>query len=184
MPKYIYEYSTWPQFTWGENAINTLLGKVRHMQGKLFGKMSSLGFSLREQSQLTTISMDVLKSSEIEGEKLNHEQVRSSIAKRLGMEYAGMVYASRDVDGVVEMMLNATQKYSEDLTEDRLFGWDSALFPSGRSGMYKIDVGQYRDGPMQVVSGALGKEKVHFEAPPHNIVKSEMDVFLKWFNSD
>jgi Fic family protein len=88
------------------------------------------------------------------------------------------------MDGVVEMMLNATQKYSEDLTEDRLFGWDSALFPSGRSGMYKIDVGQYRDGPMQVVSGALGKEKVHFEAPPHNIVKSEMDVFLKWFNSD
>ena len=133
---------------------------------------------------LSSLTLDVIKSSEIEGEILNYEQVRSSIAKRLGLEYAGMVYPSRDVEGVVEMMLDATQNYMKPLDEERLFGWHAALFPTGRSGMYKIDTGCYRKGEMQVVSGPMGKEKVHYQAPPPEQVKNEMDRFLDWFNND
>ena len=184
MAKYIYQYSNWPHFKWNEQEIQTLLGKVRHLQGKLLGQMSTVGFSLREDAVLTTLTIDVLKSSEIEGEELNYDQVRSSIARRLGMEYAGMVYPDRNVEGVVEMMLDATQNYKQSLDEERLFGWHAALFPTGRSGMHKIDVGCYRSEEIQVVSGAMGKEKVHYQALPPDQVKNEMDVFLKWLNEE
>lgn len=184
MPKYIYQYNNWSNFTWEEQEIQVLLGNVRHLQGKLLGQMDAVGFSLKEETMLTTLTYDVLKSSEIEGEKLDYEQVRSSIARKLGLEYAGMVYSDRNVDGVVEMMLDATQNYKSPLDEERLFGWHSALFPTGRSGMHKIDVGFYRTGEMQVVSGAMGKEKIHYQAPDPDKVKSEMDMFLKWFNEE
>ncbi len=184
MAKYIYQSESWRQFRWNESEIQVILGKVRHLQGKLIGQMCMLGFSEKEETMLTTLTLDVLKSSEIEGEALNYEQVRSSIARKLGIEYAGMVYSDRNVDGVVEMILDATQNYHQSLTEDRLFGWHSALFPSGRSGMHKIDTGCYRTGEMQVVSGAMGKEKIHYEAPSASVVKKEMDVFLDWFNND
>lgn len=184
MAKYIYQSESWPHFTWNEQEIQVVLGKVRHLQGKLIGQMSALGFSEKEETILSTLTLDVIKSSEIEGELLNYEQVRSSIARRLGIEYAGMVYPDRNVEGVVEMMLDATQKYNHPLDEERLFGWHAALFPSGRSGMYKIDIACYRTGEMQVVSGPMGKEKVHYQAPPPNQVKNEMDVFLHWFNNE
>lgn len=184
MPKYIYQYKNWPDFTWNEKEIQEILGKVRHLQGKLMGLMHSLGFSDKAEALLSTLTNDVLKSSEIEGEVLDYQQVRSSIARRLGMEYAGMVIPDRAVEGVVEMMLDATQNYNQPLDEDRLFGWQSALFPSGRSGIHRIEAGRYRSGEMQVVSGPMGKEKVHYQAPSPERVKSEMDVFLRWFNSD
>jgi len=184
MAKYIYQYSNWPNFTWNEKEILALLGKVRHLQGKIFGQISTLGFSLKEETMLSTLTLDVLKSSEIEGEILNYDQVRSSIARKLGLDYAGMVFSDRYVDGVVEMMLDATQNYINPLDDERLFGWHAALFPSGRSGMYKIETARYRSGEMQVVSGPMGKEKVHFQAPPASQVKSEMDRFLEWFNMD
>lgn len=184
MAKYIYQSESWPHFTWNEQEIQVVLGKVRHLQGKLIGQMSALGFSEKEETILSTLTLDVIKSSEIEGELLNYEQVRSSIARRLGIEYAGMVYPNKNVEGVVEMMLDATQKYNQPLDEERLFGWHAALFPSGRSGMYKIDIACYRTGEMQVVSGPMGKEKVHYQAPPPNQVKNEMDVFLHWFNNE
>lgn len=182
MPKYIYEYPNWPNFSWDERRIQVLLGKVRHLQGVIFGQMESFGFSVREEAKLSTLTLDVLKSSEIEGENLNYKQVRSSIARKLGIEYAGMVYPDRDVEGVVEMMLDATHKYNETLDNERLFGWHAALFPSGRSGMHKIDIGRYRTGEMQIVSGALGKERVHFEAPHPELVEEYMNNFLNWFN--
>ena len=148
------------------------------------GQMSSIGFSAKEEAILTTLTLDVVKSSEIEGEQLNYDQVRSSIARRLGIEIAGLVPSDRNVEGVVEMMIDATQNYLQPLTEDRLFGWHSSLFPGGRSGMYKIEVGRYRSGEMQIVSGAMGKERVHYEAPGPELMKFEMDRFLTWFNSD
>lgn len=148
------------------------------------GQMSSIGFSAKEEAMLTTLTLDVVKSSEIEGEQLNYDQVRSSIARRLGIEIAGLVPSDRNVEGVVEMMIDATQNYLKLLTEDRLFGWHSSLFPAGRSGMYKIEVGRYRSGEMQIVSGAMGKERVHYEAPAPELMKFEMDRFLDWFNSD
>lgn len=184
MTKYIYQYSNWPNFYWDDKEINLLLGKVRHLQGLILGQMKSLGFTIREEKFLSTLTLDVLKSSEIEGEILNYEQVRSSIANKLGIEFAGMVPSSRDVDGVVEMMLNATQNYNEELNEERLFGWQAALFPTGWSGMHRIDTGCYRNGEMQVVSGAMGKEKIHYQAPAPERVKQEMELFLNWFNSD
>ncbi len=184
MAKYIYQYSNWPNFAWDENEILTLLGKVRHLQGKIFGQISTLGFLIKEETMLSTLTLDVLKSSEIEGEILNYEQVRSSIARKLGLVYAGMVYSDRYVDGVVEMMLDATQNYLNPLDDERLFGWHAALFPTGRSGMNKIEIACYRSGDMQVVSGAMGKEKIHFQAPPPSQLKSEMDIFIEWFNQD
>lgn len=184
MAKYIYQSDTWPNFTWDEQEIQIVLGKLRYLQGKLIGQMSALGFSQKEQAILNTLTLDVIKSSEIEGERLNYDQVRSSIARRLGMEYAGMVDSDRNVEGVVEMMLDATQNYNQTLDEERLFGWHAALFPLGRSGMYKIDTACYRSGEMQVVSGVMGKEKVHYQAPPPDVVKKEMDIFLQWFNKD
>jgi Fic family protein len=184
MAKYIYEYSNWPNLTWDEKEIQVVLGKVRHLQGKLFGQISALGFSLKKETMLSTLTHDVLKSSEIEGELLNYEQVRSSIARRLGLDYAGMVYSDRDVEGIVEMMLDATQNYRQMLDEERLFGWHAALFPTGRSGMHKIDTACYRKEVMQIVSGPMGKEKVHYQAPSPDKVKGEMDEFLNWFNRE
>ena len=149
------------------------------------GRMESLGFDLRNEATLETLTLDVLKSTEIEGEYLNPDQVRSSIARRLGLEIAGSVESDRNVDGVVEMMLDATQNCFNPLTAERLFDWHAALFPTGRSGMYKITVANWRTdstGPMQVVSGAMGKEKVHFQAPDSSLVESEMSRFLDWFN--
>ena len=184
MAKYIYQYKSWPNFTWNEKEVQVILGKVRHLQGKIFGQVSALGFSIKEETMLTSLTLDVLKSSEIEGELLNYEQVRSSIARRLGIEYAGMVYPNRDVEGVVEMMLDATQNYDKPIDEERLFGWHAALFPTGRRGMYKIDVARYRQEEMQIVSGAMGKEKIHYQAPPPKQVKNEMDRFLDWLNNE
>ncbi len=182
MAKYIYQYEQWPDFKWDEKEIQMILGKVRHLQGKIFGQMQALGFSKKQDAHLSTLTLDVLKSSEIEGELLNYNQVRSSIARRLGMENAGMIHVDRNVEGVVEMMLDATQKYNEPLDHERLFGWHAALFPTGRSGMQKIVTGNYRTGEMQVVSGPMGKEKVHYQAPSPESVLREMDKFLDWFN--
>ena len=184
MIKYIYQYDNWPNFTWEEGEIQSILGRVRHLQGKILGQINALGFSIKEETMLTTLTLDVVKSSEIEGELLNYEQVRSSIARKLGLEYAGMVYPDRNVEGVVEMMLDATQNYQNPLDEERLFSWHAALFPTGRNGMYKIDVGEYRKEEMQVVSGAMGKEKIHYQAPPAEQVKPEMDRFIEWFNKN
>lgn len=184
MAKYIYQNNDWTNFYWQEKTINKIFGEVRNLQGKILGQMSTIGFSAKDNANLETLTLDVIKSSEIEGEQLNYEQVRSSIARLLGLDISGLVSSSRDVDGVVEMMLDATQRYKQRLTEDRLFGWHSALFPLGRSGMYKIEVAKYRTGEMQVVSGAMGKEKVHYHAPAPQLVKSEMDKFLNWFNEN
>ena len=186
MPKYIHQLSKWPDFTWNHETILPILSNVRHKQGRLKGYMEVLGFALRNETTLQTLTLDVLKSSEIEGEILNPDQVRSSIARRLGMDIAGLIPSDRNVEGVVEMMLDATQNYNKSLDEDRLFGWHSALFPSGRSGMYKITVGNWRNnenGSMQVVSGAMGKERIHYEAPLADRLKKEMKLFFKWFNS-
>ena len=161
MAKYIYEYDHWPEFKWDDKQVSVILGKVRHLQGKVFGQMGALGFSIKEETMLSTLTLDVLKSSEIEGEILNYEQVRSSIARRLGLEYAGIVHVDRDVESVVEMMLDAIQRYESQLNHERIFGWHAALFPTGWSGMHRIDTGRYRDGEMQVVSGPMGKEKIH-----------------------
>lgn len=183
---YFHQNKQWPNFTWDINTLLPALTAVRHQQGRLKGYMELLGFAMRSESTLQTLTMDVLKSTEIEGELLNSDQVRSSIARRLGMDIAGLVPADRDVEGVVEMMLDATQKYHKPLTKERLFAWHASLFPSGRSGMHKIKMGAWRDndlGPMQVVSGALGKEKVHYEAPDAKRLNKEMTLFLKWFNT-
>ena len=184
MAKYIYEYKNWTDFTWQDSVINSIFGEVRLMQGKIIGQMNALGFSAKEEATLTALTLDVVKSSEIEGELLNYEQVRSSIARRLGINSAGLVKSSRHIEGIVEMMLDATQRYDLPLTEKRLFGWHAALFPTGFSGPYKIEVGCYRTGEMQVVSGAMGKEKVHYEAVKPELVKAEMKKFLTWFNND
>ena len=184
MAKYIYQHEQCPHFTWNEQQISVILGEVRLLQGKILGQMGAMGFAVKDEALLSTLTLDVLKSSEIEGETLNFEQVRSSIAKRLGLEYAGMVHASRDVEGVVEMMMDATQNFNEILNEERLFGWHAALFPTGWSGIHRIDTGLYRKEEMQVVSGPMGKERIHYQAPAPSIVKDEMRVFLDWFNKE
>lgn len=186
MKAFIHQKDNWPEFTWNSNDFLDLLSEARNLQGRLFGKMERLGFDLRNEALLNTLTLDVLKSSEIEGEFLNPDQVHSSIARRLGMEIAGAVESDRNVEGVVEMMLDATQKCFDPLTANRLFDWHAALFPTGRSGMYKITVADWRKdttGPMQVVSGAMGKEKVHFQAPNSKLVEREMTRFLDWFNN-
>jgi Fic family protein len=184
---YIYERGDWPQMHWRDDQLAARLAEVRHRQGRLLGRMEALGFPLRSEAVLHTLTEDVLKSSEIEGEILDKNQVRSSIARRLGLDIAGLVPADRNVEGVVEMMLDATQRYEDPLTEDRLFGWHAALFPTGRSGMNKIVVGGWRGAdtePMQVLSGPIGRERVHYEAPHAKSLKSEMHQFLKWFEAD
>jgi len=182
---YIHELEDWPRFHWDTDRLAEPLALVRHRQGRLIGRMESLGFNLRQEAVLQTLTADVIKSSEIEGEKLEADQVRSSIARRLGMDIGALKPADRNVEGVVEMMLDATGHYDQAFTADRLFGWHAALFPTGRSGMTKIRVGTWRadgTGPMQVVSGPLGKERVHFAAPPAPRLEHEMTVFLEWFN--
>jgi Fic family protein len=184
---YIHQNPNWPAFSWNNETLQVPLGKVRNLQGWLAGKMGALGFSLRSEALLETLTLDVLKSTEIEGEILNPGQVRSSIARHLGLEISGLVPSDRHVDGVVEMMLDATQQYTEPLSKERLFNWQASLFPSGRSGMYKILTGAWRrdeTGPMQVVSGAMGKEYVHFEAPEASLMDKEMKLFIDWFNKD
>ncbi|WP_419756151.1 Fic family protein [Brevundimonas sp.] len=183
---YIHERADWPNLTWDDSTLAQPLAAVRHRQGRLIGRMEALGFSLREEAVLRTLTEDVLKSSEIEGEVLDREQVRSSIARRLGMDVVGLVPADRDVEGVVEMMLDATQNYAQPLTAERLFGWHAALFPTGRSGMSRINVGAWRTtegDPMQVVSGPIGRERVHYEAPAADRLDGEMMAFQHWFES-
>ena len=185
MKEFIHQSDNWPNFSWKLEEFINLLSEVRNLQGRVMGRMESLGFDLRNEATLETLTLDVLKSTEIEGEYLNPDQVRSSIARRLGLEIAGSVESDRNVDGVVEMMLDATQNCFNPLTSERLFDWHAAIFPTGRSGMYKITVANWRTdstGPMQVVSGAMGKEKVHFQAPDSSLVESEMSRFLDWFN--
>jgi Fic family protein len=184
MAKYIYQKKNWIDFTWDDKAINAVFGEVKLMQGKIIGQMNGLGFSAKEEVTLSALTLDVVKSSEIEGELLNYEQVRSSIARHLGINTAGLVPSSRHIEGVVEMMLDATQRFQLPLTEKRLLGWHAALFPTGYSGPYKIEVGKYRTDEMQVVSGAMGKKKVHYEAIKPEFVKVEMDHFLNWYNKD
>lgn len=181
---YIYQQPDWPTFEWDAELILPLLSDVRNRQGRLIGQMGALGFDLRNEANLEVLTLDVLKSSEIEGENLHPDQVRSSIARRLGLEIAGLVPADRHVDGVVQMMLDATEKYNEPLTEERLFGWHASLFPGGYSGIHRIEVGRWRTVPMQVVSGPMGKETVHYEAPEAAQVAHEMQQFLTWFNAD
>jgi Fic family protein len=184
---YIHERAGWPGFRWDHPRISARLVNVRHRQGRLIGRMEGLGRQLRAEAVLDSLTEEVLKSSEIEGETLDRDQVRSSIARRLGLDIGGLTPAERDVEGVVEMMLDATQKYAEPLTARRLFDWHAALFPTGRSGMSKIRVGAWRDdakGPMQVVSGPVGKERVHYEVPAADRVRDEMKKFLEWFEKD
>jgi Fic family protein len=181
---YIWENEQWPALRWDDQALAKLLANTSREQGRLIGKMEGLGFELRSEAHLRTLTEDVVKSSEIEGEKLERDHVRSSIARRLGMDVGGLVAADRNVDGVVEMMMDATANYRKPLDAERLFAWHSALFPTGRSGMSGIKVGAWREdasGPMQVVSGPLGKERVHYQAPPAARVPKEMRKFLAWF---
>jgi Fic family protein len=187
MKAFIHQSNNWPNFSWRIDDFINLLSEARNLQGRLLGRMESLGFDLRSEATLETLTLDVLKSTEIEGEILNPDQVRSSIARRLGMEIAGSVESDRNVDGMVEMMIDATQNCFKPLTAERLFNWQAALFPTGRSGMYKITVAGWRDdstGPMQVVSGPLGKEKVHFQAIDSSLLETEMNRFLIWFNKN
>jgi Fic family protein len=184
MAKYIYQHKNWTDFSWQDKAISVVFGEVRLMQGKIIGQMNALGFPAKEEATLNALTSDVVKSSEIEGEMLNYEQVRSSIARRLGINTAGLVPGSRYIEGVVEMMLDATQGFAMPLNEKRLFGWHAALFPTGYSEPYPVEAGRYRTSLMQVVSGAMGKEKVHYEAVKPELVKPEMDRFLDWFEND
>lgn len=184
---YIHELPDWPEFGWDHKVLAEPLAAVRHRQGRLIGRMEGLGFDLRSEATLQTMTEEVMKSSEIEGEILDRDQVRSSIARRLGMDIGGLVPADRDVEGVVEMMLDATQNFRAELTDERLFGWHAALFPTGRSGMHRITVGAWRDdrsGPMQVISGPVGRERVHYEAPKAESVGRHMHAFLAWFNGE
>jgi Fic family protein len=183
---YIHERPEWPKLHWNSETLTRLLAEVRHRQGRLLGQMEGLGFRLREEAVLRTLTEDVVKSSEIEGQELDPAAVRSSIARQLGMDIGALRAADRNVEGVVEMMLDATRKYAQPLTEERLFGWHASLFPTGRSGMRRIKVGTWRadsQGPMQVVSGPVGRERVHFEAPTDERVQREMTDFVGWFNS-
>jgi len=183
---YVHELTDWPNLRWSDEQLAQPLAAVRHRQGRLIGHMEALGFPLREEAVLQALTEDVIKSSEIEGEVLDRGQVRSSIARRLGMDIGGLVQADRNVEGVVEMMLDATQNYAEPLTAERLFGWHAALFPTGRSGMSRITVGAWRTaeaGPMQVVSGPIGRERVHYEAPASERLDAEMSRFLEWFET-
>lgn len=183
---YIHEHADWPRFRWDHALLAAPLAAVRHVQGRLIGQMDALGFKACEDAALHALTDDVLKSSEIEGERLDAEQVRSSVARQLGIDIGALKPADRHLDGVVEMMLDATQRYDQPLTQDRLYGWHAALFPTGRSGLRRITVGAWRrdsSEPMQVVSGPLGRERVHFEAPRAARLDDEMRAFLAWFES-
>ncbi len=185
MAEYIHQLEGWPKFHWSDEKLAVRLAAVSRHQGRLIGRMESLGFQLRAEAVLESLTEEVTKTSEIEGETLDKQQVRSSIARRLGMDIGGLRPIDRNVEGVVEMMLDATQNFEAPLTKDRLFNWHAALFPTGRTGMAKIIVGDWRDdrqGPMQVISGPIGRERVHYEAPSANRIDREMRAFLNWFN--
>ena len=188
MAKFIYQLKDWPAFEWEQERLTPLLADLRFRQGRLIGRMEALGFALKQEASLQTLTLDVLKSSEIEGEILDSDEVRSSIARRMGMDIAGLVPSDRNVEGVVEMMLDATQQKEKTLTKKRLFAWHASLFPTGRSGMHPIVTGAWRnnakDDPMQVISGAMGKEKVHFQAPDSERLDMEMKQFCEWFNKN
>jgi Fic family protein len=184
---YIHELPEWPAFDWDREHLAEPLAAIRHRQGRLIGHMEALGFPLRQEAELQTLAADVLKSSEIEGERLDTEQVQSSIARRLGMDIGALKPADRNVEGIVEMMLDATRHYDQPLTAERLFSWHASLFPAGRSGLHRVRAGAWRDdssGPMQVVSGPISKEHVHFQAPPADRVDAEMRAFLEWLNGN
>ncbi len=180
--RYIHDYDNWWQFRFDYKDIINKLGRVRAKQGEIIGQMTSLGFDSQDEAILTNMSTELVRSSEIEGEKLNLEEVRSSIAKRLGIATAGVVPTSRYVDGIVEMQLDATRNFDKPLSAERLFGWHNVLFPTGMSGLYHIEVGKYRTGEMQVVSGAMGMEKIHYQAPAAERVPEEMNRFISWIN--
>jgi Fic family protein len=182
---YIWQRPNWPDFRWGSAALLEPLAVARLKQGQLLGKMEHLGFGLKLEAELAALTEDVIKSSEIEGEILDRNSVRSSLARRLGVPDAGIAPTDRRVEGVVEMMLDATQNYVRPLTPQRLFGWQAALFPTGFSGLRPILTGAWRtdaEGPMQVVSGPIGRDRVHYEAPPASKIEEEMEGFLAWFN--
>jgi len=184
MPEYIHQHEKWTDFRWQDAAVSAALGEARLLQGRIMGQIHSLGLPSKEERNLDMLTSDVLNSFRIEGEKLDRDEIRSSVARRLGMNTAGLVPTSRYTDGIVEMMLDATQNYREPLTEERLFGWHASLFPTGYSGMNRIAVARYRTEEMKVVSGAIGKETVHYEAVPAKDVKAEMERFLSWFNDE
>lgn len=187
MSVYIHQSPDWPHFRWSNERLSEKLAAVRHRQGRLLGQMEGFGIKLRDEAGLQTLTEEVVKSSEIEGEVLNRDQVRSSLARRLGMDIGALTPSDRNVDGVVQMILDATQNYDKPITKERLFGWHAALFPTGYSGLLKITVGKWRPakaGPMQVVSGPHGREHVHYEAPEAKRVDKEMTAFIKWFNSE
>ncbi len=182
---YIHELPKWPNFTWDTQSLTQALSAVRHKQGKHLGKMEALGFEMRTEANVTALTSEIVKSSAIEGNQLDTDEVRSSIARKLGLDVAGLPNPGREVEGIVEMMLDASRKFEQPLTEERLCGWHAALFPTGRSGMDRITVGAWRKGehgPMQVVSGPIGKERVHFQAPGAERLSVEMKRFLDWFN--
>jgi Fic family protein len=187
MPHYIYQIENWPHFEWDTTGLQPLLHEIAGLQGRLLGKMEMVGFDLKTEASLETITQDVIKSSEIEGEILNPQQVRSSVAVHLGIEISGLIPTERHIDGVVEMMLDATQHFNRPMTKERLFGWQNLLFPTGRSGMYTIETGRWRtdsNGPMQVISGGYGKKKIHFEAPTASVLDAEMEQFIEWLNAE
>ncbi len=181
---YIHELETWPNFSWDSERISSLLIEVRHQQGRLIGGMESIGFQYREEVVLATLTQDVVKSSEIEGEILDPSLVHSSVARRLGVEVAAIHPVDRNVEGVVAMMLDATQKFDQSVTKKRLFSWHSSLFPKGRLDFAKIRVGAWRTNSVQVISGSMGRETVHFEGPAAARVDDEMGHFLDWLNSE
>ncbi|MBO7565624.1 MAG: Fic family protein [Bacteroidales bacterium] len=181
---YLHQKNNWQSFRYDNDLIVSILGEIRLQQGILLGKASRLGFAVKNEKYLESLSLEIIKSSEIEGETLNIQQVRSSIARRLGISAAGLVPSARYIDGIVEMNLDATHNYNQPLTDDRLFGWHNVLFPTGMSGLYKIEVGRYRTREMEVVSGPMGMETVHYQAPDPKRVPDEMQKFLAWFNSD
>lgn len=180
--RYIHEQRGWPEFTWDNGAVAGPLIAVRHKQGRLLGRMEALGFDLQTEASLTALTSDVVKSSAIEGEKLDPDEVRSSIARRLGLDAAGLPKSGRAVEGIVEMMLDGTRNFKEQLTKKRLLAWHASLFPTRRSGMHRVTIGAWRTSAMQVVSGPTGREKVHFEAPEAERLNVEMSLFIKWFN--
>ncbi len=182
---YIHEQPNWPAFTWDRAMLAELLSDVRHLQGRLLGRMETLGFDLREQATLRALTEDVTTTSAIEGQHLDLIQVRSSLARRMGIDVGALPPVDRNVEGIAEVLLDATRHFERPLTAERLFGWQAALFPDRRSGLQRVTVGAWRteaSGPMQVVSGGYGREVVHFEAPSHDRLAVEMDTFLAWFN--
>ncbi|MEM6254879.1 MAG: Fic family protein [Cyanobacteria bacterium P01_D01_bin.156] len=184
---WIYEHPDWPTFNWDSSLLSAKLADIRYRQGWLLGRMTNLGFDLQQETSLKVLTNEVVKSSAIEGAVLNPDVVRSSIAQRLGIDIGGLLPTSRDVDGIVEVMLDATQNYDVPLTRERLFGWHAALFPTGWSGMHEITVGGWRPesaGAMQIISGPISRETIHFEAPIAARVEAEMSIFLAWFKEE